>query len=420
VRPGARGARLPAMRRHRAPQRTGCWLAALLLVWLLVWLLPGPLHAGTAAPESLDDLAQPPAGYAALPAPKALALPAGTALRNGAPGGSPGISRAAPSDPAAAFDALGRCRQANATNAPCELVWLNDERIATGAEIRARVPQSDHPLFLWRFQSPVATVYLAGSLHVLKQSVLPLPAQYDAAFASSDRLVVEVDTTRHTPSELQRRMLEYARLPDGTTLQALASPELVERLSGHLPRHGLTLPMVEHGKPALLTQQLVLSRLLALGYHPEFGVEQHYLARRGERMVLELETLESQLALLFEQPVATQLELLEDALAMDAMVEPLLADLIAAWLGGDDAAFLEAFSARSTAAPTSTLLETFQRALVEERNVTMTARIADYLATPGRYFVLVGTGHLVGKSSIVALLEARGFEGCRVRSSEVL
>jgi hypothetical protein len=39
----------------------------------------------------------------------------------------------------------------------------------------------------------------------------------------------------------------------------------------------------------------------------------------------------------------------------------------------------------------------------------MTSKIEGFLAGTGRYFVVVGAGHLVGEEGIISLLERRGF-----------
>ena len=386
---------------------------ALLGVWILALGAAAlPAAGGATAPrDARDDTRTPPADYAQSAMPRALAIVAG------APHARPGISRGSSNELAAAAEALADCRAANGADAPCELRWLNDERITTGAEIRARLPAEPHPLFLWRYESPVATVYLAGSIHVLKRSLHPLPAPFEAAFLSSDHIAVEVDLTRHAPEVLAERTLAHALLPAGTTLATVAPPDLLARLEAQLQRYGLPPATVAQAKPALVTQQLVLARLLALGYDAEHGLEQYYLDRRGDRTVLELESLEEQLALLFDQPLATQLELLDDALALTDAIEPVVADLLTAWLGGDDAAFLEAFNAQGRTSPR---LDDFKRAILDDRNGTMTTRIAALLRTPGTYFVLVGAAHLIGDSGIVSRLADQGIAGRRIDSDDRL
>ena len=172
-----------------------------------------------------------------------------------------------------------------------------------------------------------------------------------------------------------------------------------------------------NAKPAMLMNQLVVARLMALGYQPEHGVEQHFLSRRTHQQVLELESLEAQLELLFDQPMGIQIQLLADSLDMELEVEPLLADLLAAWFSGDDAAFLRLFSAQTG---DSELAQAFSRMLLDERNPGMAEGIRGYLQRPGTYFVLVGAAHLVGENGVVSLLENAGLRGRRIRSSDAL
>jgi len=47
--------------------------------------------------------------------------------------------------------------------------------------------------------------------------------------------------------------------------------------------------------------------------------------------------------------------------------------------------------------------------LLYERNNTMATRIEGFLKAGGRYFVVVGAGHLVGKKGIIELLKKKGY-----------
>lgn len=350
-----------------------------------------------------------PADYQTLPGAKALARPLGA----DAP---PTVVQAMPNDLAAALQALQRCQAMAGT--VCELERLNHERITTGAEILAALPDQPHPLFLWRLRRGDVVAYLAGSIHVLKPSLYPLPAPIEAAFGAADHLVLEVNLGAVSEDEIQRQTLSRARLPAGTSLQGLLPPALLGALQAALPAYGLTLEALSSMRPALVMNQLVVARLMSLGYLPDSGLESHFLARAGSRPVLQLESLEAQLTLLFDQPMDTQLALLADAVATAPDVEPMLAGLVTAWLAGDDARFLELFRAQSGDAPE---LAAFQRALLDDRNVDMATGIAALLhppegTPPATYFVLVGAAHLVGEAGIVALLEARGYQVERIRS----
>lgn len=388
-RPGGRPAR-PAL-----ACRIGCRVT--LLVGLLV------VSLGNAAP------ADPFAHYAALERPRALAM------LPDAPDAPPGISHGRANDLEAALDALHQCQALNA--APCELRWLNDESITTGAAIKARVPAEPHPLYLWRYRSRVATVYVAGTLHILKPALHPLPAQLEAAFTAADRLVVEVDLTRMAAADLQRLTLERARLPAGERLSDLLGPARARELEARLARYGMTPAMFEPTGPAFVTQQLVVARLMALGYDSASGVEEHYLARRGSRPVAELESVEAQLALLFDHPIETQLAVFDDALAMEASVEPVLAQMITAWLAGDDAALDAALAVQ---AYPDQRLDDYRHALLDARHDGMAQGIVRELDRPGTALVLIGAAHVTGPGNVIEVLAGLGIHGERIRSDQSL
>ncbi len=400
--------------RSRGPVFGGATRTRRRLLIALLACIPAALSAtigATTASWSTAVNHRPPPDYARLPGAKALATIPDQATA------VPGISHAQASALEAALDALNRCRVANARSQACEILWLNDERVTTGAEIRARRPDAPHPLFLWRYQNNDSVLYLAGSIHILKSSLYPLPDPIEAAFRQSDHLVVEIDVGRHTPAALQNLTQQYGLLPDSQTLADVLPPGLLRRLDRHLASYAMDATMVASARPALITNQLVVTRLMALGYDPQQGMENHFLARRAGRQVIELESVEMQLQLLFEQPMATQVELLRETLALDHLMEPLLVEMLAAWLAGDDAAFTDSLKSQRGANP---LLEAFERALLDDRNLTMAGRLEDLLGTPGRYFVLVGAGHLVGESGIIALLAERGIEGRRIKSGDRL
>ncbi len=380
---------------------------------LLLVLYAGLTSPTAVAADSSGALLREALNYEQLAGSKALALIPGAPQ-------SETMAHGQPNDLMAATTALQTCEASRAPDqARCELRKLNEELITSGAEIRARIPQDPHPLYLWRIESPTATVYLAGSVHILKPSLYPLPAAYDAAFAAADTLVVEVNVGAVEPAELQAKTAAYATLPNGQRIQAVLPPALADELATSLGRYGASLAQVQTLKPAFLMNQIVLLRLRSLGYQGEYGVEQHYLRQLDGRPVLELESLDDQLSLLFDQPMDLQQQLLIDTLDQEPEIEPLVAGMIAAWFSGDDALFMEMFEAQSG---DSELTKQFTEQLLDHRNLGMTDGIQHYLAsgnpeTPHTYFVLVGAAHLIGEKGIVGLLTQRGFNPTRLSST---
>ena len=334
-----------------------------------------------------------------------------------------GIGHSQPTDVAAADRALRQCqrklaRQTGISLTPrqtCEVVHLNEERITTGVDIRAQVPEGAHPLYLWRYTSASATVYLAGSIHILKPTLYPLAPQFERAFEQSDLLVLEVDAEKYSLNEMQRKMMDAALLPEGLTLKKVLSAALLKRLNKSLASNGIDLKQVAQFKPAMVMNQLIVLRLQALGYLSEYGLEQHFRSKLGNRQVLELESIDMQFDVLFNQPLDVQIQLLTDTLEMEDETEPLLTEMLGAWLAGNDESLSTLILQQSG---DSGLSQAFNRRLLDDRNVGMAKNISHYLNTPGRYFVLVGAAHFIGEAGIVSLLEQQGITGQRVMSDE--
>jgi uncharacterized protein YbaP (TraB family) len=367
--------------------------SALALCLSLAYLLGGLAHAKP----------QPPT-YAPLAGKKALAVVPGSVGRHG-------IAHNQPNDLAASTQALTNCQLAWST--PCEIAWLNQEAVTSGERIRAQAGRSAHPLFLWRYRSATATVYLAGSIHLLKPSLYPLPTQLLESFAAADYLVLEVDAESANPALMQQLTTRYGILPGTTTLADVLPTPMYQRLSARLANYGTNIGQLARLKPALVMTELVRLRLAALGYLPEHGVEQYFRSQITHQKILELESVELQMRLLFDQPLSTQVQLMADTLDQELSIEPLLADLIVAWLAGNDQGFLTLFQQQSG---DSDQAKAFTRQLLDDRNIGMANKIQSYLADRGSYFVLAGAAHFVGQNGIVELLKRRNIRGARIRS----
>lgn len=347
--------------------------------------------------------------YAALPGHKALATAGPSVV---------GAVSGAPSDAAASAGALQQCNASRQTDAAtCEIVRLNDVAVATGSQIRAQVPRTAHPLFLWQFDAGSSRVYLAGSVHVMKQSLWPLPSQFDRAFDTAQSLAVEVNTNTLAPDVIRQKFRQAAQLPAGDSIGGVLRTTTLNSVTRYLRSQTMSLDDVEATKPVMLATQLAVARLGALGYLPEFGLEQHFTNAAGTRPILELETLDQQLEVLTSPPLPVQDEMLAETIEQMDTIEPIVTAMIVAWFSGDDREFGRLFDLETGNSPE---IQAFVRRLLQDRNVGMAEKITGYLNAPGTTFVLVGAAHLIGPEGIVALLDARGLQGHRINSNDSL
>ena len=114
-----------------------------------------------------------------------------------------------------------------------------------------------------------ATVYLAGTIHVLKESLYPLPQPYLDAYAATQKLVFEVDLSRYPPAEVQQQTMAYATLPEQSLRQSLPGDTYSQLVSAGLI-YGLPVGQMRT-QPMLAFQQLGLLGFIAMGYDPAFA-----------------------------------------------------------------------------------------------------------------------------------------------------
>ena len=298
----------------------------------------------------------------------------------------------------------------------CELVRMDDVVVAPARELLSSAQNT--PLYLWRVASPTATVYLGGTVHILKESLYPLPQQYVDAYDATEKLVFEVDLSRYPPAQVQQLTLSNAKLSNQTLRQSLPAStyqQLVD--AGQL--YGLPIGQMQGFKPMLAFQQLSVMGFMALGYDPEFGMDHYFgqLGRRQPEHILQLESLEMQLNLLFNQPLDVQTAVLQQALDELDNLEPATSDLIRAFFTGDDGLLMQLIEDQAGDHP---LTKAFNEQLLDQRNRNMTREIVRYLNTANSYLVLVGAAHLAGPKGIVTLLERAGFQPERIYAQQSL
>jgi uncharacterized protein YbaP (TraB family) len=317
---------------------------------------------------------------------------------------------------AAALAANNKCKTATTEIHPqgyCELVRMDNVPITQANELKANTQR--HPLFLWRFTSNTSTLYLAGSLHLLKQGLYPLPTQYEQAFNLSNKLVLEVTTDQISPSEIYAKTQAAARLTKQRYLRESFSAQDYSQLASTAALYGVQLQALQSYKPAMIYTQLSLMGFIAMGYDPDLGVEEHFSKSKASKDILQLESLDRQLGFLFAQPMATQIAVLMDTVQHFNEIETVASDLVRAWAAGDDATMATLIADQNGA---SDLIKDFSKQLLDQRNEDMSEKIALYLNTEESYFVLVGAAHLAGPNSIIKLLEKNGLRGERIYSDD--
>lgn len=258
---------------------------------------------------------------------------------------------------------------------------------------------------LWEVAGASNTVYLLGSIHLLKPDNYPLAAPLEAAFSNSPIAVFETDIDKMEQPETQQKLLSKALLPPGQTLSGELSPEIFASFSNHVVAAGFPMSMFERFKPSMAAITLAMLEMRKLGLDPRYGVDQHFfrLARKDGKQIVPLETVDFQISLVTDFSKSEDDELMKSTLEDIDNTRSLLAEMVDAWQTGDAAGMERMLNTARTEAP-----EIFKR-LVTDRNRRWVPRIEEMLHGGTNAVVIVGAGHLVGADGVVELLKKDGF-----------
>jgi uncharacterized protein len=257
---------------------------------------------------------------------------------------------------------------------------------------------------LWTVQGKHNTVYLLGSVHLLRANE-PIPTVIDDAYRNAKTLVMEIDMDDLDPRAGQEITLQLGLLPAGESLPDYLTADAAAKLAAYTQRLGIPPAVINQFKPWLAAITLTQLHLMQLGLDPQSGIEQRMMTRAAadHKEILGLETVEEQLGILAGLSPKLQSDFLVQTLAEADQVETEIDRMIVAWRSGDTVA-LENFLLDMRDSPE------IYRALVADRNRRWMSRLNEMLNDRQNYLVIVGAMHLVGKDGVVELLKQRGFK----------
>jgi hypothetical protein len=261
---------------------------------------------------------------------------------------------------------------------------------------------------LWTVEGEHNTVYLLGSIHVLRAGDEGLPAAAEDAYDDAEQLVMEIDlddVAAGDPAALLGAMQRMALLPEGDSLREVLGADF-DAINERARGAGLDLALLDRFAPWFVAVTLLQLELAKRGFSPELGVEQMLATRAvaDGKPIQGLETAEQQFAVLAGLPMPMQKRFLvmtlEDAAGLDAEID----ELMQAWREGDSDALARLLSEEFDEFPE------LYKPLTEDRNRAWLGQLVELLDDRDDYLVVVGALHLVGRNSVVDLLRQRGYE----------
>ena len=262
---------------------------------------------------------------------------------------------------------------------------------------------------LWMVRDADTTIYLFGTVHVLKPGLSWFDEAVRTAFDSADELKIEV-VLPEDPTTLAPLIGSLATAPAGTTITGRLTPAQLESYTAGLGQFGIPAAALDGYDPWFVSLQLATVLYMRAGYQPGAGAESVLTAaaRAASKPVSGLETVEEQFGFLDSAPEAEQISGILQLLADVPQASATFDRLVASWAAGDVTRTAELMNEGMTSTPETA------RILLVDRNRRWADALKTRMDQPGTVFVAVGAGHLAGTGSVQDFLTERGLTVERV------
>ena len=272
--------------------------------------------------------------------------------------------------------------------------------------IASQVVSAGERVFMWKVDSPKATAYILGTVHMMKKEMYPLDSRIENAFKRSDAYALEFNIDDVTNIQMGT-ILSDVSYGGGDTIQKHISKETYDTLQKKFVEYGFPIEYMTKFRPWFLAITIETLEYQKLGLDPRYGIDKYFLQQaEGKKSIIELESFDSQMDLFRTMTEKDQELFLVYTLNDIEDGRKNLDILMTAWSDGDSKIMEKMmFDPLKEDRQLSRIYEK----LFYERNRNMTDKIIKMLAQKGTYFVAVGAGHLVGKQGIIELLSHKGY-----------
>lgn len=274
------------------------------------------------------------------------------------------------------------------------------------------VTEPNYDPAIWKVEHNGVTSYLFGSIHMGDSSMYPLPEHIRSAFSDTDVLVVEIDMTNLNQMEVAQTVQKMAIDPEKPLKEHL-SDTTAEKYDEYCTRTRSPCQMFSSFEPWFAAMTLEALAMQQSGYKEQLGIDMHFLNEaKGNKTIVELESFDSQLAMLDGMPAHLQdLMLLSTVTREEGATEK----LVNAWKTGDVEAFLaESEMSAKDQGISDEDYNAFMDLFLYERNQGMADGIAELLEQGKSVFAVVGAAHYGGEKSVNYYLEQKGFKVTRM------
>lgn len=280
----------------------------------------------------------------------------------------------------------------------------------TAAPAAAAPATKDADPALWVVKDADTTIYLFGTVHVLKPGLSWFDEAVKTAFDKSDEVVLEMIEPDAATS--QNLVIKAAMAPAGDPALTVKLPETTrEPYVKALASLGMPATALDRFQPWFAAMTLSMAPLPKLGYDPNSGAERTITAaaKAANKPLIGLETMEQQLGFFGSLSADLQVKYLVNTVNDFDKIGPLLDKMVVQWGAGDPDALGKTLNDEMRKTPE------LAKVLLADRNARWAEWISQRMAKPGTVFVAVGAGHLAGEDSVQAYLAKHKLKAERIQ-----
>jgi uncharacterized protein YbaP (TraB family) len=280
---------------------------------------------------------------------------------------------------------------------------------AQAAPAKAAATKDADPA-IWVVKDADTTIYLFGTVHVLKPGLSWFDEAVKAAFDKSDTVVLEM-IEPDLPT-MQGLIMKTALAPAGDPTLTAKLPEASRApYAAALTDLGMRADALDRFEPWFAAMTLSIAPLQKLGYDPNSGAERTITeaAKAANKQLVGLETAEQQLGFFDGLPAEQQIKFLVSTVNDYADAGPTLDKMVVQWAAGNPDALGATLNEEMRKTPE------LAKVVLSDRNAHWADWISARMAKPGTVFIAVGAGHLAGSDSVQAYLARHNLKAERIK-----
>lgn len=258
---------------------------------------------------------------------------------------------------------------------------------------------------MWVIRDKDSTIYLIGTLHLLRHEMEWNAARVKKTVTESTELWLEVANIDDQASIAP--IVAQHGIDREKTLSTKLNTAQKEKLARVAATYSVPLASLEPMKPWMAAMMFAVLPLQKAGYDPNAGIDRFLKAQAEQEgdKIHGFETVEEQVRFFAEMPETEQIAFLEETLedAEEGLAQ--LEKLAKAWIEGDNETIghvlVNELKNESPAV--------YDKLLVK-RNITWSKKIAEILKGSGVQQIAVGAAHLAGPDSLQVQLAKLGIK----------